>query len=121
MAKLYQLCIEKLIYEDWSGTIFRSRLYPSKRQCLHGCLNEELPEIVRAVCQQADDESFQVEDPDVIWSEMDPETKAVFKKIKAWLKNDANPELYPVGRDGQSIFWERVSFEVVSTQKGKKS
>jgi len=119
MTKLYQLSLEKLIYEDWSGTIFHSCLYPSKKACIEGCAKEELLSIAHALLQHEDSTMKPDFDPDdlhVLYAQGNEEACQFVADVKKWITRGVKGNFMDSDeREHQSIYGEICQYQVVST------
>jgi hypothetical protein len=121
MKKLYQLCIEKLIYEDWSGTIYHSRLYPNKKACICGCVNDEILNIAEIVLRHEDSPHTPDIDPDEfqeLYSSGDRKARRWVRKVQTWLHGKkSNVFMESEASGDQPVFREICGFEVVPKNK----
>jgi len=89
--RLYQLLIQVQLDEDWVGTVWYSRLYPSRKECIKGCLKNEIKEIVDIV-------------------QMNHQYAANVKQVKQWLQGD-DETMYDEN-DPLPFYWEIISHTV---------
>jgi acyl carrier protein phosphodiesterase len=108
MTELYQLHIDKEVVPDWFGCIYHSHLYPSREQCLKGCLTDELFDIAAALGEHWDAWSPTEEYPEIndytdagvlekCYHSQDEEIMQYIEKVKEWLKTDAVNPFYGDG------------------------
>jgi hypothetical protein len=109
------LKVEKLICDDWTGTIFISKFYPSKASCQLWCATDELQDIAETVFREHTTEKeidlpFDCEAYDIEEDWKEPEVQKYAKKVKEWLlQTDDQDSLCGDG----TLFWEIVEREFV--------
>jgi hypothetical protein len=125
MKKLYQFCIEKWIFEDWSGTIYRSRLYPSKEACLTGCAEEEILDIAETVLQQSTEQDNLPDiDPDdflELYKNGDTNAVCIVNRVKEWL-HDPEGDSFCMNNtcSPDEMFWNLLELNVVEEENNDR-
>jgi len=114
ITRLYQLKIEKwLEYGEWSGTVFTSKLYPSRQECLQGCLTSEVYDVACAVGKHSN-AFIEVDDADDLRKAClagDHEIQSFMDSVKEWLHEDKECVDFDEGI-ALSVVWEVNEHEV---------
>ena len=108
---LYQLTIEAELDKEWTGTVWYSRLYPSREACLAGCPDENIMDIGETITR-----FYPALDEDIYDYAADaPELLEFLDEIRDWFQGDENKHF----RDpceyedyGNPLHWEIKSYHL---------
>ena len=115
MQKFYQLCVQLQTADDYTSTVYHSRLYASKEQCREDCLTVELVGIAEKMCEEGSEEVPEpFESLRAAYESSNDEAIKIVKSIKAWLEGSSG-RWYAGILYGPSVYWEIVSYAVAES------